>query len=173
MSKSDALFFRAVLMGDLPVIEEMFRESDLGVKGLLSLRNANGDTPLIVAAYYGHLKVVEALLKRGHTLESFNSDTLVSVNSDGDQALILAASNGHLDVVKELLRNYGPKLSDAGYIGSANNYGFTARSLAEKNGHSKIVEAIDELPFNYKPLYPGAASEVVRDLRTEGGRYHG
>jgi ankyrin repeat protein len=58
-------------------------------------RNATGDNPFLVAAYWGHCKAIPLLLLHGASL----TDT----NNSGDSALHLAAINGWHDVVRMLL----------------------------------------------------------------------
>ena len=61
----------------------------------IEAKNNYGNTALILAARYGHDKVVTLLLAGGADIED--------KNGSGDTALILAAYNGHDKVVTLLL----------------------------------------------------------------------
>jgi ankyrin repeat protein len=71
------------------------------VKALLSgkdvdvnMVDADGNTPLIEAARFGHDEIARLLIAHGADLQA--------KNKDGDTALMLAVRNGHQDVVKVL-----------------------------------------------------------------------
>lgn len=71
------------------------------VKALLSGKNidvniadADGNTPLIEAARFGHDEITRLLIAHGADLQA--------KNKDGDTALTLAVRNGHQDAVKVL-----------------------------------------------------------------------
>ena len=55
-----------------------------------------GDTPLLVAAYFGHTEVCELLLEKGKA-------NIEEIDDDGDTALKLAASKGDASTVVLLL----------------------------------------------------------------------
>ena len=59
--------------------------------------NQEGFTPLILAAFNGHLKIVRLLLDNGSKIDM--------KDIGGDTALISACSAGHEDIVKLLIYN--------------------------------------------------------------------
>ncbi len=62
--------------------------------GLLEQRNSEGETPLLVAVKFGHVKVVEILLRYGGRLEA--------KTSKGQTPVALALSEGHQAVIDYL-----------------------------------------------------------------------
>lgn len=60
--------------------------------------NKNGDTPLLTAARYGQLRILE-------TLHVDYNVTLEHTNADGKTALHEAAQTGHLECVSFLIRS--------------------------------------------------------------------
>ena len=93
----------------------------------VNARNAAGDTALRLAAFRGHLKVVEALVAGGAAVNTpgwtplayaaFNGQTEVAqylikagadvnaASENGTTPLIAAARGGHLEIAKSLLAN--------------------------------------------------------------------
>ena len=123
----------------------------------------DGNTPLTLAAYDGHAKVVGELLKAANV-------DVNKANNDGNTPLMYAARNSHIKVVMELLKaanvdvnkaNNGGStpLTSAAYDGhakvvrellkaanvdvnKANNHGNTPLTLAARNGHAKVVREL-------------------------------
>jgi Ankyrin repeats (3 copies) len=86
-----------------------------------------GAQPLLLAAFQGHLAVVEFLLDKGARVNASDAD--------GKTALILAATKGYRDMVELLLkRGADPRWSDKG--------GRTAVYWALANGHKEIAETL-------------------------------
>lgn len=83
--------------------------------------NADKDTALHLAAFYGYAEITAALIARGASLNA--------QNNNGHTPLMLAASLGHLDIVQQLL--------DAGAdMALKNNNHETAADRAEATGFS-------------------------------------
>ena len=80
--------FGLVAAGDLAGV----RGAVEGDPRLLEERNGTGNCPLTVAAYYGHLELVEYLAAQGAPLEARSND--------GFTALLLSAQEGHHAMVR-------------------------------------------------------------------------
>jgi ankyrin repeat protein len=89
--------------------------------------DTDGTTPLIYAAYRGHTKAVEILLR--------NID-LNQADDFGDTPIFVAASAGRVDVVRLLL------LQKKIHINKFNKKGMTALWIAAQNGHTEVVNAL-------------------------------
>lgn len=87
--------------------------------------NQQGNTPLMVAAKIGNMRILNILL-------SHNPD-VNKQNKDGATALMIAAESGQYHVV-EKLREHGAKLSIRDKDGN------TALTLASKFGHDQVIE---------------------------------
>lgn len=69
--------------------------------------SALGETPITMAAKYGHLEIMKALIEKDPTLVN-------NVNSNGASALLVAINQGKLDIVQELIAaNADINLKDA------------------------------------------------------------
>ncbi len=77
--------------GDLASVKAILQEDS----GQIQVTNANGSTPLIVAASVGHGQVVDYLLNKGADIQA--------VNKMGMSALHYAVNGEYLDVVKLLI----------------------------------------------------------------------
>ncbi|WP_342263506.1 ankyrin repeat domain-containing protein [Spiroplasma endosymbiont of Clivina fossor] len=103
----------------------------------INLSNNLGDTPLQIASFKGHHKVVELLLKN-HKIDVNKKDYY------GDNALIVAARNGKTNVVKELLKH-----SDID-VNFSNKEGNNALISATFKGN---VETVNLLLIEIRKLY--------------------
>lgn len=94
--------------------------------------NATGEggaTPLMDAANYGNVQIVEILLNRGAKIDVRSSE------GENYTALLVAAERGHTQVVRSLLK-YKPDLT------LRNRRGETALDLARKEGRTEIVQML-------------------------------
>lgn len=121
--------------------------------------DVNGWTPLMLAAFRGHSRVVRILMNRGAS---------VSVGSDsGFTALHSSAQEGHI-AVSTLLVKAGVDLDAADFKGS------TPLHVAVANGHWQVVQVLAEAGANpnshkvgFTPLFLAARFghlEVVKQL---------
>ena len=93
-----------------------------------AVRNADGWTPLLLAAVEGHTEVVAYLLSSGADVEA---------HLDGeDSAIMLAAIAGNRDIVVMLASEGGAA------VDARRSNGTTALMLAAANGHEDTVEAL-------------------------------
>ncbi|KAJ0014570.1 hypothetical protein Pint_21265 [Pistacia integerrima] len=112
---------------------------------LLLQVNANGDTPLHVAAKFGHSAMVEILFQHSRAQPGASQsgglnpvwEMLKMTNKEENAALHEAVLYGSLEVVKVLTREGDPDFSY-----SANSYGETPLYLAAARGSPGIVVAI-------------------------------
>ena len=89
-------FFKALQDGEIRIVRQWVDgNGDIDQRFPIQVLNAWNDTPLIVAAMWGHIEVVTLLLNAGANIEA--------VNHSGHTALITAASQGEVEVVKLLL----------------------------------------------------------------------
>ena len=112
------------LGGEVPGLDESLRKDPTAV----NLGDANGNTPLILAAFHGHVDAVRFLLQHGALVDK--------TNHQHQTALILSAKAGHADVVILLLRaGANATLRDA--------RGWDAQMWAERQGYPDIARAIE------------------------------
>ena len=110
---------------------------------LLLQTNAKGETPLHLAARYGHRRIVELLIERakaGHEdLESGNQaakEIIRATNKENDTALHEAVRFGHLQVVR-ILTKEDPDFSYSPY-----KSGETPLYIAAERGYRELVSEI-------------------------------
>lgn len=95
-------------------------------KGLpVNLRNHNGDTLLMLAAYHGHAEAVKVLLE-------FKADPLIA-NGKNQLPIAGAAFKGNLDVVKALIEG-------GAAVDAASSDGRTALMLAAMFNRVEMVD---------------------------------
>jgi hypothetical protein len=109
--------------------------------------NANGDTPLSVAAFFGHDSVVAQLIEhQSSTLSPTTANATVfyhvHANEDGYTPLMLAAAGGHLAVAQRLLRVRHKNYRAFDHLEHLSDFGQTALALAADNGHVDMVQLL-------------------------------
>ena len=104
---------------------------------LLWQANVKGETPLHIAARYGHAPIVEVLIGCAKALQeglkNVVKETLEKMNNEKDTALHEAVRNNHVDVVKRLIQE-GPKFSY-----SQNDAGETPLYMAMERGFKEVM----------------------------------
>jgi ankyrin repeat protein len=72
----------------------------------LNKQDIFGNTPLHIAAKYGHLKIVDVLIEANALSLCEPNKYLNAVNNSGNTPLHNAVENGYVEVVKELINQY-------------------------------------------------------------------
>ena len=117
----------AAFNGHTPVVQYLL------LKGAdLEAKDSNGRTALMYASSGPFAETVELLLVKG-------AETNVQGTLEGFTALMTAAAEGQVDVVR-LLLEHGADVS------LEDQDGDTARTFAQQNGHSAVVELLDNPP---------------------------
>ena len=118
----------ACAQGDEPMVRWLIEQVDPGL--VHAQKDGSLETPLIEAAYNGHLQIAEYLLYRG---------ALVNQQyQDGFTALYLAAQEGRADVVDLMLRHGANHLLGL-HKGSGKT---TPLQIAAKKGHTTVVNRL-------------------------------
>lgn len=94
-------------------------------------RRKRAGEALVVSAWKGHVHTVEALCALGDDIDKNQRDSL------GHDALMLACAWNHEEIVRLLLQN---GLDQA----SVDKKGRTPEDYARMNGHTKIIEILQE-----------------------------
>lgn len=122
-SKPESLIYMAARKGDLLLLEELLKDSDINTV------NSSKETLLHVAAENGHLSIAELLIQKGARLDL--------QNDAGHTALHRAASRGHTELMKTLVKAGAP-------IHTLDLKGKTPIHLAAENRHLKSVKLLVE-----------------------------
>ncbi|KAJ0017920.1 hypothetical protein Pint_10342 [Pistacia integerrima] len=140
-----AAITRLILVCTRPHLREFVKEILEICPLLLLRRNANGDTPLHLAAKCGHVAIVEVLIElaesRGEELESgvgAKQQMLTMKNNEGDTTLHEAMQNNYIGVA-EMLTKGDPQFSY-----STNNFNETPLYIAAEGRSPDIVTKILE-----------------------------
>ncbi|KAG2301399.1 hypothetical protein Bca4012_059675 [Brassica carinata] len=101
---------------------------------MIYLSDDDGLFPIHMAAKYGHVKILEEILKRC-------PEALELLDKDGQNILHVAARNGKLEPIKFILRIYKDK-NKKKLINEQDVDGNTPLHLATKNWHAKVVSML-------------------------------
>ncbi|XP_057289832.1 ankyrin repeat domain-containing protein 45-like [Hydractinia symbiolongicarpus] len=147
-------FFNVCVSGDYEKLVELL-EVDVE-KPFLKAKSEDGKTGLELASSFGHLNIVQELLKTGAQINS--------VSDRGYSLIHWAACWGHLHVVKYLV--------DAGaHISCKNIHNETAKQIAERYKRNDCVIYLEkaELLFELKRLAT-SYKEVIADPEKNMGK---
>ncbi|XP_059173540.1 transient receptor potential cation channel subfamily A member 1-like [Physella acuta] len=115
-------FHLAIKAGCMKVCLAMLKRTTGGVT--ISEIDGRGRSPVHLAARYGHVKILDTLVKLGARMKR---------DKDGNTPLHYAAAAGNLICAENLLHVWGSVLN------AQNNVGDTALHLAARNNNAKIV----------------------------------
>ena len=110
--------------------------------------NKNGDSPLSVAAFFGHDTIVAQLLEHQSSAQSLSQanaalcHNFVRANEDNYTPLMLASAGGHVAVVHRLLQFRHKHFRNHEHIDHVSNVGQTAVMLAAHYGHVQVVQLL-------------------------------
>lgn len=130
-----------------------FARKLLSMKASTNVTDPCGTTPLMVAAYNGHVSVLEAILRDPRT-------EVLQENAFGSTAMHYAAQQGHAGCIAPLCRA-------SCEVNSGDKHGETPISWAARNGHSDAVVALCDC--NADPLQLNFASEDAIEMARNAG----
>lgn len=126
------IFLTYASNGDLVAVNATLEANPDSTKALLNARDANGDTPLMLAAWLGHTAVVEFLAHQPQT-------PLNAANNNGATAYLLAAAGGHEGIMTILARTHGVD------TGARDKLGADANTLLERYKAGKAANPMRPL----------------------------
>lgn len=190
MDKSTELF-AAIRTGDTEAARALLDTHP----ALATVKNEQGQSPVLFASYNGRAEIRDLLIGHGITLELHeaaaagrldrvkqlvekNSELAKSYSPDGFPVLALAAVFGHFPVAKYLFESG----ADVNAV-ATNGTGYTALTGAVTSGHQEIVAWLLENSADpnyrygpgYSPLLAAAANghlEIVKVLLQYGADVH-
>src|SRR3984893_11350451 len=184
-------FFAAIRGGDAARVKTMLEAQPL----LASVKNEQGQSPVLAAVYSGRSEIRDALIGRGAQLELHEDvaagqlervehfadkepDLARSYSPDGFPVIALAAAFGHFPIVRYLFEKGGDVTAVA-----TNGAGYNALTGAVASGHQQIAiwllengaDANYRYGAGYSPLLTAVANGhlgIVKDLLVHGADLH-
>ena len=126
--------------GDSPLQMAMQQQHTQVVRALLdahadpSHNSKVGGTALHIAAQFGDIRSIQALLAANANINATRTD------KSGGSVLMSAAQHGHAEVVEQLLS------AEADPTLTVTNTTITALDLAKRKGHTAVVKLLEHLP---------------------------
>jgi len=160
---AELTLFDACAAGELERVERLIAEASGPTPIDINAHSDDGWTPLHLAAFFGHVKVMELLLAHGadvaarsanptgntplHAALAANQKMAVgllighgadvnALDASGWRPLHLAAANNALDVMKTLI-------AQGADAGGMNRDGLTAAQMAEQKGHREAAALLN------------------------------
>lgn len=165
------LFFKAITDGDINLVKKMIIN---GMNVNVKQDDYFGRTPLIWAAYKGHIEIVRLLIEKGADMNSiFNAPPAISTDSSkvyfGGTALYAAAINGYTEIAKILIKA-GADV-DTGFCAtnqcidenSGEIYGYTALLTAARNGYLEYARLL--INAKAKTFYTMKCATIYKDFK--------
>ena len=137
-----SLLMIAARSGKPPMVKTL-----LAARPKLNVRNPLGETALMLAAFQGHLEVVQLLISSG-----------AEVNQSGWTPLIYSAAQNRMDVARLLLKS-------GAQVNAQSASGTSALMMAAREGHLSMVLLLMEhgADLNLKTDDGATALKVARD----------
>ena len=148
-SQTDNSLFVVARSGDLVQLEQLLEQG-----GNPNSTNAQGFTPLILAAYYGHIPLVERLIQSG--------SKACAVDSKGSNAMMGAAFRGHIDMIQCLLENANCDVNHRNLAGQ------TTLMMAALCGREDIIDLL--MKYDADPSIQDAAGNRAASLAMGQGQ---
>jgi ankyrin repeat protein len=106
--------------------------------------NRNGDTPLSIAAFFGHDSIVAQLIDHMMSKPSSPTANMISFsfvhgNDNGYTPLMLAAAGGHVDVAQRLLLFRQKNFKMTEHLEHLSDADQTALAIAADYNHANMV----------------------------------
>ncbi|PPS21917.1 ankyrin repeat domain-containing protein [Brachyspira murdochii] len=124
---------------------------------------ADGQTPLLLAAYYGYSDIVTMLL-------SYGADILAKDSVDDAMAIHIASAKGYYKVVEAILDSAAARNSKVDIVNVGDNTGTTPLMWAAMNNQVTVISILIKYKANvnmqdddgWTPLHFAAASDSYR-----------
>lgn len=171
-----SLLHRAVQYNNIDVVKELLKSKkiDMEVKlpkdTIITNDNekwyADGETPLLLACYYGYRDIVKTLLDYGANLEARDS-------IDSAMAIHIAASKGYSDIIEIIMQSYAAKKID-NLVDIEDDTGTTPLMWASMNNQIPVINILLKYGANinaqdydgWSALHFAAASQSYKAVET-------